>query len=115
MLYVRVEDRDDGRVFGTYPLGRLIDGAPPQAEFDRGNNLYVLQLIGRQAFVLSKIGVNGEFMGQTNYDASKSRPTLRKLADGNLQIVGGRKQAAVAQTPTAPPVKLSDRPLSLPR
>jgi hypothetical protein len=40
---------------------------------------------------------------------------LRKLADGTLQIVGGRKQSAVAQTPTAPPVKLSDRPVALPR
>jgi hypothetical protein len=115
MLYVRVQDRDDGRVFGTYRLGRLIDGAPPQAQFDTGNNFYVLHLIGRHAWVLSKIGVNGDFMGQTKYDAAKSRPTLRKLADGTLQIVGGRKEAAIAQTPTAPPVKLSDRPAGLPR
>jgi hypothetical protein len=115
MLYARVQDRDDGTVFGTYPLGRLIDGAPPQAEFDAGNNLYVLHLIGRQAWVLTKIGVNGEFMGQTSYNAAKSRPSLRKLADGTLQIIGGRKEAAVAQTPTAPPVKLSDRPAGLPR
>ncbi len=115
MLYVRVQDRDDGRVFGTYPLGRLIDGAPPQAEFDSGNNLYVLHLIGKQAWVLTKIGVNGEFMGQTHYNAAKSRPSLRKLADGRLQVVGGRKESPVAQVPTAPPVKLSDRPAGLPR
>jgi hypothetical protein len=115
ILYVRVKDRDEARVFATYPLGRLIDGAPPQSEFDTGNNFYVLHLTGRQAWVLTKIGVNGEFMGQTNYDAAKSRPTLRKLADGTLQIVGGRKESAVAQTPTAPPVKLSDRPAGLPR
>jgi hypothetical protein len=57
-------------------------------------------------------------MGQTSYNAAKSRPTLRKLSDGTLQIIGGRKEAAVAQTPTAPPappVKLSDRPPGLPR
>jgi hypothetical protein len=115
ILYVRIQDRDDGRVFGTYPLGRLIDGAPPQAEFDTANNLYILHLIGKQAWVLTKIGVNGEFMGQTSYNAAKSRPTLRKLADGKLQIVGGRKEAPIAQVPTAPPVKLSDRPPGLPR
>jgi hypothetical protein len=115
MLYVRVQSRDDSTVFGTYILGRLIDGAPPQAEFDVGNNLYVLHLTGKQAWVLTKIGVNGEYMGQTSYDAAKSRPSLRKLANGTLQIVGGRKQSAVAQTPTAPPVKLSDRPAGLPR
>lgn len=115
MLYVRVQDRDNGNVFGTYPLGRLIDGAPPQAEFDSGNNLYILHLVGKQAWVLTKIGVNGEFMGQTQYNAAKSRPSLRKLADGRLQIVGGRKESPVAQVPTAPPVKLSDRPAGLPR
>jgi len=115
MLYIRVQDQDHGRILGTYPLGRLIDGAPPQAAFDVANNLYILHLIGRQAWVLSKISVNGEFLGQTEYSAAKSRPTLRKLADGKLQIIGGRKEAAVAKALTEPPVKLSDRPLGLPR
>lgn len=117
ILYVRIESQSDGRVFGTYPLGRLIDGAPVQAEFDTGNNFHILHLTGRQAWVLTKIGVNGEFMGQTNYSAPKTRPTLRRLADGRLQIVGGQKEAPIAQqvTPTEPPAKLSDRPPGLPR
>lgn len=115
MLYVRVQDRDDGTVFGTYVLGRLIDGAPPQAAFDVGNNFYVLHLSGRQEWMLTKIGVNGEFMGQTKYSAAKSRPTFRKLADGTLQIVGGRKELPVAKTPETAPIKLSDRPAGLPR
>jgi hypothetical protein len=114
-LYARIDDRDDARVFGTYPLGRLADGAPVQAEFDTGSNLYVLHYTGQRSWVLSKIGVNGEFLGQTLYDSTKSRPSLRRLADGTLQIVGGRKEAPIAQTPTEPPVKLSDRPPGLPR
>jgi hypothetical protein len=116
ILYVRVEDRDEGIIFGTYALGRLLEGVPPQAQFDAANNFYVLQLIGQRAYVLSKIGVNGDFQGQTNYSAPKSRPTLRRLADGTLQIVGGRREDAVAQNtaPTEPPAKLSDRPPGLP-
>jgi hypothetical protein len=116
MLYVRVEDRDEGMIYGTYALGRLLEGVPPQAQFDAGNNFYVLQLIGQRAYVLSKIGVNGDFLGQTNYSAPKSRPTLRRLADGTLQIIGGKKEDAVAQNtaPTEPPAKLSDRPAGLP-
>ncbi len=116
MLYVRIEDRDEGVIYGTYALGRLLEGVPPQAQFDASNNFYVLQLIGQRAYVLSKIGVNGEFLGQTNYSAPKTRPTLRRLADGTLQIIGGRREDAVAQNtaPAEPPAKLSDRPPGLP-
>lgn len=111
-LYVRVEDKDDGTIYCTYPLGRLLDGVPPQAEFDSANNLYVLQLIGTRAYTLTKITPNGQFAGQTHYSAPKTRPTLRRTADGALQIIGGKReeQLAQAETDTAPPPKLSDRP-----
>ena len=114
-LYVRVEDRDDATVFCTTQLGRMVDAAPTQADFDAGNNLYILQLTGLRAYTLTKIGANGEFMGQTPYSAPKTRPTLRKLSDGTLQIIGGRKDSPVAQAPAGPPTKLSDRPAGLPR
>lgn len=114
MLYVRVEDRENGAVYCTQELGRMIEGQPPQAEFDLGNNLYVLQLIGQREYLLSKIGLNGEYLGGTRYTAPKSKPYFRKLADGQLQIVGGRRQAAVAQGAVEPPSKLSQRPPGLP-
>lgn len=114
MLYVRVEDRDDGAVYCVQELGRMIEGQPPVAEFDLGNNLYVLQLIGQREYLLSKIGLNGEYLGGTRYTAPKSKPYFRKLADGQLQIVGGRREAAVAQGTVEPPTKLSQRPPGLP-
>lgn len=115
LLYVRVEDKGDGSIFCTYPIGRLLDGVTPQAQFDSSNNLYVLQLVGQKAYVLTKIGSNGQFGGQTNYSAPKSRPTLRKQSDGTLQIVGGRRDEPLAQNPNAgPPPKLSDRPPGFP-
>ena len=116
MLYVRVEDRDDGTVYCTQELGRLIEGQPPLAEFDLGNNLYVLQLIGQREYLLSKVGLNGEYLGGTRYAAPKSRPYFRRLADGQLQIIGARRQEAVAQGTAAaePPAKLSQRPPGLP-
>jgi len=114
-LYVRVVDKDDGSIYCTFPIGRLLDGVPPQAEFDSANNLYILQLIGNRAYVLTKITPNGQFAGQTNYSAPKTRPTLRKTSDGALQIIGGRRETALAQNPVAEPVpKLSDRPPGLP-
>jgi len=114
-LYIRVEDKDDGSIFCTLPLGRLLDGVPPQAEFDSANNLYIMQLIANRSYVMTKITPNGEFAGQTAYSAPKTRPTLRKTADGALQVIGGRRETAVAQNATAAPVpKLSARPAGLP-
>lgn len=113
-LYVRVQDKDEGTIFCTVPLGRLIDGVPPQAEFDSANNLYILQLAGTRAYALTKITPNGEFAGQTSYSAPKSRPALRKTSDGALQIVGGKRETNLAQTPPQPAPKLSARPAGLP-
>lgn len=114
-LYVRIKDQDDGAIYCTFPIGRLLDGVPPQAEFDSANNLYVLQLIGNRAYALTKITPNGQFAGQTNYAAPKTRPMLRRTADGALEIVGGKREAAaLAQNPAAPVPKLSDRPAGLP-
>ena len=113
-LYVRVEDKDDGSVYCTVPIGRLLDGTPPQAEFDAANNLYVLQLVSNQSYVLSKFTPNGQFAGQSNYSAPKSRPTLRKTADGSLQIIGGRREAIAQNPDNGPAPKLSERPPGLP-
>lgn len=114
MLYVRVEDRENGAVYCTQELGRMIEGQAPLAEFDLGNNLYVLQLIGQREYLLSKIGMNGEYLGGTRYTAPKSKPFFRKLPDGQLQIVGGRREATLAQGTVEPPAKLSARPPGLP-
>ena len=113
-LYVRVEDKDDGSVFCTFPMGRLIDDVPPQAAFDSSNNLYVLQLVATRAYSLFKITPNGQFAGRTNYTAPKTRPSLRKTADGALQIVGGQREVDLAQTDKEPAPKLSARPAGFP-
>jgi hypothetical protein len=115
MLYVRVEDQAEGTIYCTFPIGRLLDNVEPQAEFDSANNLYILHLIGMRAYVLTKVTPSGEFGGQTNYSAPKTRPTLRRVADGALQIIGGKREAAVAQVQPNEPPKLSDRPPGFPK
>ena len=113
LLFVRVEDEADGTVYCTIPLSRLLEGAAPSMEFDSSNNLYILQLVGQKAYLLSKISPNGKFLGQTNYSAEKSRPAFRKLATGVLQLVGGKREDRLGES-TAAPAKLSDRPPGLP-
>jgi hypothetical protein len=117
-LYVRVEDENDGSVFCTYKVGHIIDGTQPQMQFDTTNNLYVLQLVAPKTYMLTNIGVNGEFYGQHLYDAPKYKPYFRKLADGSVQIVGARRQQTAANSKVAgapPPPKLSERPPNLPQ
>jgi hypothetical protein len=111
MIYARVEGLDDGIVYGCYNLGRVVEGIVPDIKFDSGNNLAVLQLIGPKTFCLSRIGVNGNFIGQSTYITPKSQPYLRKGPDGALQIVGAiRQEQKVAQTEPLLVPKVSDRP-----
>lgn len=111
-LYVRVEGDTDGIVYGCYNLGPLIEGREPSAMFDAGNNLAVLQLIGPKTYLLSRIGVNGNFIDQGTYVTPKIQPFLRKTPEGALQIVGAirqQDQVAKAEAPVIVP-KVSDRP-----
>lgn len=115
-LYVRVEDQAESMVYCTFPIGRLLDNVAPQVEFDSSNNLYVLHLIGMRAYVLTKVSPNGEFGGQVNYSAPKTRPTLRKIANGSLQIVGGKREGDVVPVGTLVELpKLSGRPPGFPK
>jgi hypothetical protein len=116
-LYVRIEDEEQGTVFCTSRVGHMLDGTTPEMQLDTSNNLYVLQLVGPKTYTLTNIGVNGEFLGQQIYDAPKSRPYLRRLTDGTIQIVGGKRKApttADAKGNDGPQPKLSDRPPGLP-
>lgn len=113
-LYARVEDEEKGRIFCTQRLGMLVEGNDPQMQLDTANNLYVLQLAAPKEYLLSKIGVNGEFIGQSHYSAPKAKPFLRRLADGTLQIVNGKREVAQANTSEVPTPKLSDRPAGIP-
>jgi hypothetical protein len=112
-LYCRIEDRDAGVIYCTTELGHLIANSQPEVQLDLANNIYVLNFVGPKSYALYKIGLNGEFLGQTQYAAPKSRPHFRRLADGTLQIVGGQREVAQTATAKAAAPKLSDRPPGL--
>jgi len=111
ILYVRIQDHDAGMVYGTYPLGRLINGYPPEQELDTASDLHVLQMVAPKEYLYTRLGPNGEMLGQDDYTDLKTRPRLRKGPNGTVAIAGGvqvQPQAEGAATPTGP--KLSDRP-----
>ena len=114
ILYARIEDEKTRTIFSTYPLGRMVSGTTPGHEFDRENTLYVLHMSSPAIYSLSKIGVNGEWLGQTLYESSKGRPYLRATADGSMNIGGATRWVERKQTGPEVP-RLSDRPAGLPK
>lgn len=113
-LYARVEDEATGNIYGTYPIGRLVGGTTPGTEFDSKNTLHVLHMVAPGNYYLSKIGVNGEWFGQTVWDSAKGRPTVRRKPDGSMVVLGATRKNAVPQGSGPPVPKLSDRPAGLP-
>jgi hypothetical protein len=114
-LYARVEDENTGAVFCTYPLGRLLGDTTPNHEFDRDNTLHVFHLVGTKQYSLSKIGVNGEWLGQTMWASPGGRAIVRKKEDGRMVIVGATRMSDKPQQPGPEVPRLSDRPIALPK
>jgi hypothetical protein len=109
-LYVRVENKERGAVYSTYSLGRVIANDEPQAEIDRANQLHVLHCAAPRSWAYSHVGWNGELLKQSNFLETKSRPRLRRAADGAIAVSGGMLNVPVAESKRAPARKLSERP-----
>ena len=109
-LYVRVENRDNGVVYTTYSLGRIIASDAPQAEVDRANQLHVLHCAAPRSWAYSHIGLNGELLAHSTFLETKSRPRLRHAADGAIAVSGGMLNVPVAESKRSPAPKLSERP-----
>jgi hypothetical protein len=114
-LYCRVTDENSKAVYCTSRLGHVIDRTKPQVQLDATNTLHVLHYLGPKTYQLSMIGVNGEPLGRTLYDAPKYRPILKRDSAGTISVLGAKAQQKVAAGTTAPVPKLSDRPPGLPR
>lgn len=108
-LYVRVEDVATGALFGAYPLGRLIGGSTPIGEFDNENTLHAFHMTGPSQYLLTKIGTNGEWLGQSVWNAPRGRAAVRKKPDGTMVVVGATREKPAAAT-ALPVPKISDRP-----
>ena len=115
MLYVRIVGDEDGVTYGCYNLGRILDGTPPDGNSIPATTWRSCMATARKEYILTRVGVNGNFVGQTIYASIKSPPFLRKLQDGALQIVGAARQEPVAKVSLQDAPKLSDRPPGFPK
>ena len=81
-------------------------------EFNDDHTLYAFHMTAPSQYALSKIGVNGEWLGQTLYNSPTGRATVRKKSTGTMVVVGATRDRTQDPAPAgAPPVpKLSDAP-----
>ena len=114
MLYVRIEDQNAGLVYGTFPLGPLINGYDPEAQVDALSELHILQMIAPKEYLYTRFDPNAELLGQQDYTDLKTRPRLQKTSDGDVAISGGIAVLPTTAQATVPGPKLSDRPTGLP-
>ncbi|CAN5496436.1 hypothetical protein BH18VER1_BH18VER1_15920 [soil metagenome] len=113
-LYVRVEDKNTGAVYSTFPIGRVIAFDEPQAELDSGNTLHVLHCAAPRTWAYSQIGLNGEIIRRATFMETKKRPRLARTSTGAVGVRGGMLDTPAAQAGRASGPKLSDRPTTTP-
>ncbi len=113
-LYVRVEDKSSGAVYSTFPLGRVLSVAEPQAQLDRANRLHVLHCAAPRTWAYSRIGLNGELLAQSTFMETKSRPRLHAAPDGAIAVRGGVLERPARSDVKKSGPKLSTRPTDPP-
>ncbi|MEO6847469.1 MAG: hypothetical protein ABI443_08025 [Chthoniobacterales bacterium] len=116
-LYLRVEDKVNGIIYGTLLLGRFVSFGAPKIKFDVHNNIYVMQNAAPRVFMFTKVNLQGKIIEQKVYDETLTRPALHTKG-GEIVVLGGQVRdtapgAKTGATPESP--SLSERPAPLPK
>lgn len=113
MLYLRVEDRDNGVVYGTMQLGRFLSFGAPDAVVDSNSQVHILQNTAPKAFLYSHFDINGKVIEQQAYQVYDTRPHLVNK-DSVVSVIGGTPYELNVKPDEETLPKLGDRPVPLP-
>ena len=115
-LYVRIEDRENGKIFATHRLGPFLSFGRPDVLLDARNEIHILQNSQPKNFVYTHLGLQGEVLAQSAHmEVGKSRPALGKRPDGSVVVAGGRvRTPGEEEKAEAAADKVGDRPVPLP-
>jgi hypothetical protein len=115
-LYAKLEGKEEGIRYPSYPLGRILTAMAPQHQIDDANNLNVFHALSDSSYMLSQIDVATGKLGQAPYRSSmpprQGRPSLRRTASGALGIAGGLRVSPeeIADEKAPSKARLSERP-----
>ena len=115
-LYVRIENREQGRVYATHQLGQFLTFGRPEVLLDVDNQIHILQNTMPKQFLYTHLGLGGEVLAQQAFSEAGSRPRLVKEAGGTVKVSGGRafKAGEEEQQDEAMTDKVGDRPVPMP-
>ncbi len=115
-LYVRIEDRERGKVYATHQLGQFLTFGRPEVMLDVDNQIHILQNTLPKQFLYTHLGLDGGVLGQQAYREAGSRPRLVKKDGGAVGVAGGRpfKPGEEEQQEEGATDKIGDRPVPLP-
>ena len=101
VLYCRLTDAEDNRVFRVLPLGPLVSFSRPEAQVDKASNLHVLFQTGARSFVYNMINPDGAVLVRQTHDYTASRPRLKGSEDGTISVSGGARRASADDLPAS--------------
>lgn len=108
MLYLRLTDATDTKVFRMVALGPLVSFSRPEAQLDRNGNLHALFQTGARAFFYYLISPQGNVLMRQTHEYAASRPVLASNAEGRIFVEGGQRRPAATDLPApAPPAPVA--------
>lgn len=114
-LYVRIQDKENGRIYATHQLGPLLSFGKPEVLLDTRNEIHILQNSSPKQFLYTHLGLDGEVLAQAAYLEAGTRPVLGKGNDGSVAVVGGKPFVPGAEQEAETSAdKIGDRTVPLP-
>lgn len=114
-LYIRIEDREGGRIFATHQLGPFLTFGRPEVMLDADNDIHILQNSSPKQFIYSHVGLGGEVLVRQAYVEDGTRPKLVRQDGGSVAVMGGRPYVPGEEPADGGTTDgIGDRPVPLP-
>ncbi|MBN2507645.1 MAG: hypothetical protein JXQ71_13215 [Verrucomicrobia bacterium] len=101
MLYVRLTDASDRKVFRVMALGQLVSFSRPEAQLDNQSHLHVLFQSGARAFGYCVMNPDGKVQVRQVYEYAETRPVLKPSTEGRVFVIGGVRRRTALDIPRA--------------
>ncbi len=101
-LYFRLTDTSGRLVYRVYPIGNLVSFGNPDRQIDSESRLHVLHQYGARVFNYCVLSPDGDWLKREDYEITESRPTLRGVEGGLVEVVGGLARFVPKEAPVAP-------------
>jgi len=101
LLYVRLTDETENRVFKVFPVGPLVSFSRPEVQLDKRSNLHLLFQIGARAFIYAVINPDGQIVVRQTHDYARTRPVLKSQEDGQIFVSGGTRRITADDLPAS--------------